>query len=30
MNEIDYFKVFVHCSSDVLADTDHLHFKRIH
>jgi hypothetical protein len=27
MNEIDYFKVFVLCSDDVVADVDHLHVK---
>jgi hypothetical protein len=30
MNEINYFKVFVLCSGDVIADVDHLHVKRIH
>jgi hypothetical protein len=30
MNEIDYFKVFVLCSGDVVADVDHLHVKIIH
>jgi hypothetical protein len=30
MNEIDHFKVFVLCSSDVTTDVDKLHVKRIH
>jgi hypothetical protein len=30
MSEINYFKVFVMCSDDVVADMDHLHVKRIH
>jgi hypothetical protein len=29
MNEIGHFKVFLVCSSDVTADVDHLHVKRI-
>jgi hypothetical protein len=30
MNEIDHFKVFILYSSDVAADIDYLHVKRIH
>jgi hypothetical protein len=30
MNEIDHFKVFVFCISDVAVDVNHLHVKRIH
>jgi hypothetical protein len=30
MNEIDHFKIFVLCSSDVATDVDHLYVKRIH
>jgi hypothetical protein len=30
MSEINHFKVFVLCSSDVAADVDHLYVKRIH
>jgi hypothetical protein len=30
MNEIDHFKVFVLCSSDVETDVDHFLVKRIH
>jgi hypothetical protein len=30
MNEIDHFKVFVLCSSDVTTDVDNMHVKRIH
>jgi hypothetical protein len=30
MNVIDYFKNFVLCSSDMTADVDHLHAKKIH
>jgi hypothetical protein len=30
MNEIDHFKVFILCNSDVTADIDHLHVKIIH
>jgi hypothetical protein len=29
MNEIDYFKVFVIYSSDVIADVYHLYIKKI-
>jgi hypothetical protein len=29
MNEIDYFKVFILCSGDVIANIDHLHVKKI-
>jgi hypothetical protein len=30
MDEIDHFNIFVLCSSDVTADVDHWHVKRIH
>jgi hypothetical protein len=30
MNEIDYFKVCVLYSDDVIADVHHLHVKRIY
>jgi hypothetical protein len=30
MNEIDHFNIFALCSSDVAADVDYLHVKRIH
>jgi hypothetical protein len=30
MSEINYFKKIVLCSSDVTADVDHLHIKKIH
>jgi hypothetical protein len=30
MNEIDHFKVFILCNSDMAADVNHLHVKRIH
>jgi hypothetical protein len=30
MNEIDYFKVFVLYSSNVVGDVDHLHVKGIY
>jgi hypothetical protein len=30
MCEINYFKVFVMCSDDVVANMDHLHVKSIH
>jgi hypothetical protein len=30
MNEIDHFKKFVLCSSDVAAVANQLHVKRIH
>jgi hypothetical protein len=30
MNEIDHFKVSVHCSDDVAVDVDYLHVKTIH
>jgi hypothetical protein len=29
MNEIDYFKFFILCSSDVAADVDNLYVKKI-
>jgi hypothetical protein len=28
MNEIDYFKKFVFCSSDAVTDVDHLYVKK--
>jgi hypothetical protein len=30
MNEIDHFKKFILCNSDVTSNVDHLHIKRIH
>jgi hypothetical protein len=30
MNKINYFKVFVLSSCDVMANMDHLYVKRIH
>jgi hypothetical protein len=30
MNEIDYFKVFVFCSGNMITDVDHLHVKKIY
>jgi hypothetical protein len=30
MNQINHFKVFIFCSSDVAADVNHLHVKRIY
>jgi hypothetical protein len=30
MYEINYFKVFILCSCDVVTDVNYLHVKRIH
>jgi hypothetical protein len=30
MDEIDYFKVFILYSGDVITDVDYLHVERIH